>query len=253
LTANKNIVITGHRGAGGLAPENTMASIQLALDLGVDRIEIDVQQTLDNVIIVLHDRTLRRTTTGIGFVKTKNYSDILKHSAGYKFNKYYIKEKVPTLDDVIKLINGRVELLIETKYSYMYYPNIERHIINIIKNNNAKDWCKVISFNDRALFRINKLDKEIRTGKLFVGKHASLPLSFDKGLNIKPLRRYHFVDEVIVKHVYATPAIIEKVHKFGKELHVWTVNDPETIEKLIERGVDGIISDYPNLLMKYKK
>jgi glycerophosphoryl diester phosphodiesterase len=253
LASNKNIIITGHRGAGGLAPENTMASIQLALDLGVDRIEIDVQQTLDNVIIVLHDRTLRRTTTGIGFVKNKNYNEILKHSAGYKFNKYYIKEKIPTLDEVIKLIDGRVELLIETKYSYMYYPNIERHIINIIKNNKAKDWCKVISFNDRALFRINKLDNNIRTGKLFVGKHANLPLSFDKGLNIKPLRRYHFVDEVIVKHVYATPAIIEKVHKFGKELHVWTVNDPETIEKLIKRGVDGIISDYPNLLMKYKK
>lgn len=135
----------------------------------------------------------------------------------------------------------------------MYYPNIERHIINIIKNKNAKDWCKVISFNDRALFRINKLDNSIRLGKLFVGKHAHLPLSFDKGLNIRPLKKYAFVDEVIVKHDYATKAIIEKVHDFGKELHVWTVNNEATIQKLIERGVDGIISDYPNLLMKYRK
>ena len=251
-TQNK-ITVTGHRGAGGLAPENTLASIQLALDLGVDRIEIDVQQTKDNVIIVLHDRTLRRTTTGLGYVKTKTYDEILRHSAGYKFNKYYIKEKVPTLDEVIKLIKGRAELLIETKYSFMYYPNIERHIINVIKNNDAKAWSKVISFNDRALFRIHKLDKEIRTGKLFVGKHANLPLSWDKGVNLKPLKRYHFVDEIIVKHVYATKNIIERVHDMGKELHVWTVNDPETIEILVERGVDGIISDYPNLLMKYKK
>jgi glycerophosphoryl diester phosphodiesterase len=250
--ANK-ITVTGHRGAGGLAPENTLASIQLALDLGVDRIEIDVQQTKDNVIIVLHDRTLRRTTTGFGYVKNKTYQDILKHSAGYKFNKYYVKEKVPTLEEVIQLINGKAELLIETKYSFMYYPNIERHIINVIKNNNAKDWCKVISFNDRALFRIHKLDKEIRTGKLFVGKHANLPLSWDKGVNIKPLKRYHFVDEIIVKHIYATQNIIDRVHAMGKELHVWTVNDPETIKILVDRGVDGIISDYPNLLMKYKK
>ena len=65
--------------------------------------------------------------------------------------------------------------------------------------------------------------------------------------------RYHFVDEIIVKHVYATKNIIEKVHDLGKELHVWTVNDIDTIEKLVDRGVDGIISDYPNLLMKYKK
>ncbi|KJS05837.1 MAG: hypothetical protein VR77_07215 [Flavobacteriales bacterium BRH_c54] len=250
---NKNIIITGHRGAAGLAPENTLASIQLAIELGVDRIEIDVQQTKDNKIIVLHDRTLRRTTTGHGFVKNLTYDEILQFSAGYKFNKFYINEKVPTLEQVIDLIDGKVELLIETKYSYMYYPNIERHIINIIKNKNAKDWCKVISFNDRALFRINKLDNSIRLGKLFVGKHAHLPLSFDKGLNIRPLKKYAFVDEVIVKHDYATKAIIEKVHDFGKELHVWTVNNEATIQKLIERGVDGIISDYPNLLMKYRK
>ena len=251
-TTNK-IAVTGHRGAAGLAPENTLASIQLALDLGVDRIEIDVQQTKDNVIIVLHDRSLRRTTTGFGFVKTKTYAEILKLSAGFKFNKYYVKEKVPTLEQVIQLINGRAELLIETKYSFMYYPNIERHIVNVIKNNSAKAWCKVISFNDRALFRVHKLDNEIRTGKLFVGKHANLPLSWDKGVNIKPLRRYHFVDEIIVKHSYATASIIERVHAMGKELHVWTVNDSETIELLVERGVDGIISDYPNLLMKYKR
>ena len=252
MSENK-ITVTGHRGAAGLAPENTLASIQLALELGVDRVEIDVQQTKDNVIIVLHDRSLRRTTTGFGFVKTKTYQDILKLSAGFKFNKYYVKEKVPTLEEVIQLIDGRAELLIETKYSFMYYPNIERHIVNVIKNNNAKSWCKVISFNDRALFRVHKLDNEIRTGKLFVGKHANLPLSWDKGVNIRPLSRYHFVDEIIVKHSYATKSIIERVHAMGKELHVWTVNDVETIEILVERGVDGIISDYPNLLMKFKR
>lgn len=251
--SNKNLVITGHRGAAGLAPENTLASIQLALDLGVDRIEIDVQQTKDNVVIVLHDRTLRRTTTGTGYVKTKDYEEIAQYSAGAKFNRHYGSEKVPTLDEVIKLIDGKVELLIETKYSFMYYPNIERHIINVIKNNNAKDWCKVISFNDRALFRTHKLDPEIKIGKLFVGKHAKLPLSWDKGVNLKPLHRYHFVDEIIVKHSYATANIIARVHEMGKPLHVWTVNDPETISKLVERGVDGIISDYPNLLFKHKR
>ncbi|NQX97243.1 MAG: hypothetical protein HRT73_05090 [Flavobacteriales bacterium] len=253
MGSNNKITVTGHRGAAGLAPENTLASIQLALELGVDRIEIDVQQTKDNVIIVLHDRSLRRTTTGVGFVKNKTYKEILKHSAGFKFNKYYIKEKVPTLDEVIQLIDGKAELLIETKYSFMYYPNIERHIINVIKSNDAKVWCKVISFNDRALFRVHKLDNEIRTGKLFVGKYANLPLSWDKGVNIKPLKRYHFVDEIIVKHSYATKNIIDRVHSMGKELHVWTVNDSETIDLLVERGVDGIISDYPNLLMKYKR
>lgn len=248
----KPLIVTGHRGAGGLAPENTLASIQLALDIGVDRIEIDVQQTKDNVIIVLHDRTLRRTTDGFGFVKSLDYAELKEFSAGVKFNKVYSEEKIPTLEQVIDLINGKAELLIETKYSYLYYPNIERHILNILKNKNAFGWCKIISFNDRALFRIHKLNKEVRVGKLFVGKSATLPLSYDTTINFKPLERYHFVDEIIVQHKYASQAFIDKVHQFGKELHVWTVNDPETIEKLIERGVDGIISDYPNLLLKYK-
>ncbi len=248
----KSLIITGHRGAGGLAPENTLAAIQLALNLGVDRIEIDVQQTNDNVIIVLHDRTLRRTTNGFGFVKNLNYNEILAFSAGLKFNSVYEDEKVPTLEQVLDLINGKAELLIETKYSYLYYPNIERHILNIIKAKNAFSWCKIISFNDRTLVRMNSLSTEIRTGKLFVGKHATLPLSFDTTINFKPLDRYYFVDEIIVQHKYASQALIDKVHEYGKELHVWTVNDSETIEKLIQRGVDGIISDYPNLLLKYR-
>lgn len=252
MSVSKSITITGHRGAGGLAPENTLASIQLALDLGVDRVEIDVQQTKDNQIIVLHDRSLRRTTNGYGYVRHKTYEELLQYSAGIKYSAFYLSEKIPTLEQVIDLIDGKAELLIETKYSYLYYPNIERHIINVIKSKNAKKWCKVISFNNRTLFRINRLDEEIRLGKLFIGKHASLPLSFDKSINFKPLKRYHFVEEIIVQHKYATQAIIDRVHEFGKELHVWTVNDTETIKKLIDRGVDGIISDYPNLLLPYK-
>ena len=86
----------------------------------------------------------------------------------------------------------------------------------------------------------------------FFSSAIVLPLSYDTTINFKPLERYYFVDEIIVQHKYASKAFIDKVHQFGKELHVWTVNDPETIEKLIERGVDGIISDYPNLLLKYK-
>ena len=91
----KSLIVTGHRGAAGLAPENTLASIQLALDLGVDRIEIDVQQTKDNVIIVLHDRTLRRTTDGFGFVKNIEYQDLLKLSAGVSLTRFMLKKKYP--------------------------------------------------------------------------------------------------------------------------------------------------------------
>jgi len=128
MRANDHIIITGHRGAAGLAPENTLASIQLALDLGVDRIEIDIQQTKDNVLIVLHDRSLRRTTNGFGYVKQKKYNVLLNYSAGVKFSRHYESERIPTLEQVIDLIDGRAELLIETKFSYLYYPLSLIHI-----------------------------------------------------------------------------------------------------------------------------
>jgi glycerophosphoryl diester phosphodiesterase len=253
LDASKSILVTGHRGAAGLAPENTLASIQLALDLGVNRIEIDVQQTADNRIIVIHDATLRRTTNGFGRIRNKTFEEIRSLSAGIKFHRNYIHEKIPTLEEVIRLINGKVELLIEVKYSYLYYPFIEKNIIEIIKTHKAKNWCKIISFNDRVLNMVNQLDDSIKLGKLFVGKSANLPLSFDKSINFKPLSKYRYVDEIIVQYKYAYPKLIEKVHSMDKPISVWTVNDEEKFKKLIDLGIDSIITDYPNKLIHLLK
>jgi glycerophosphoryl diester phosphodiesterase len=117
-------LIIGHRGAAGLAPENTLASIEKALSLGVDRIEIDIHQTKDNVLVVIHDETLERTTNGKGKIKDLTYREILKYSAGAKFSPACENEKVPTLAEVLDLIDGKSQLLIELKKATAITPEL---------------------------------------------------------------------------------------------------------------------------------
>ena len=97
----------GHRGAAGLAPENTLSSIQKAMDYEMDRIELDLRQTLDGVVVVLHDKTINRTTDGRGQVANMTFNRLRKYSAGSKFSPQYRDEKVPSFKEVLELVNGK--------------------------------------------------------------------------------------------------------------------------------------------------
>ncbi|MFN0200312.1 MAG: glycerophosphodiester phosphodiesterase [Bacteroidia bacterium] len=235
---DKKITLTGHRGAAGLAPENTLASVQKALDLGCERIEIDVHQTIDKRIVVIHDKTIDRTTNGIGLIKEMNFAEIGKYSAGIKFDKNFESEKIPTLEEVIELINGRCVLVIEVKDGNSYYPDIEKNIVTIIQKYHAKKWCLVHSFSDEVLRNFHALDSEIILHKLFIKKVF---------YNFK---KYDYVQEFSFYWKFLHKSTIKKVHKLGKKVNVWTVNEPENMQKMVEKGVDGIITNFPNL---YKK
>lgn len=110
----KDFIVIGHRGAGGLAPENTLTSIKKAMELKVDLLEIDVQRSKDSVVFVLHDNSINRTTTGKGKAIELDYADIKKENIRID-DKIFEDEYVPTLEEVIQLINGKTKLLIEIK------------------------------------------------------------------------------------------------------------------------------------------
>jgi glycerophosphoryl diester phosphodiesterase len=112
---NHHIRIIAHRGGANLAPENTLAAFRQAIDLGVDMIEIDVHLSKDGHIMVIHDFTLDRTTTGKGKIADMTLKQIRKYDAGVKFNEKFRGEKVPTLDETMELLNGKTGLLIEIK------------------------------------------------------------------------------------------------------------------------------------------
>jgi len=247
-TILNKIILTGHRGAGGLAPENTLVAIKAGLSNKVDRIEVDVRQTKDGQVICIHDDTIDRTTDGKGDVKDLSFSQIRKFSAGIKFSEKFKDEKIPLLDEVIKLVKDSATLVIEIKDGDEIYPGIEKNVINLINKHKAKSKTIVHSFNDSVLFRIHKMDKDIILHKLFIADFPYLQLLTDGNLKITNLEYYSFVSEFSVYYKFTNRRLIKHVHKLNKKINVWTVNDINTIGRLINLGVDGIITDYPNYL-----
>ncbi len=249
-TLLSKIVVTGHRGAGGLAPENTLAAIEAGLSQGVQRIEVDVQQTKDGKIICLHDETIDRTTNGKGYAKDLTFNQIEKYSAGIKFSNKFKDEKIPLLEDAIKLMKDSVTLVIEIKDGNEVYPGIEKKVVALINKHKAKSSCIIHSFNDSVLFRIHKMDTTIVLHKLFIADFPFMQILTDGHLKITNLEYYSFVTEFSVYYPFATRRLINHVHRLNKKINVWTVNDKATIGRLINLGVDGIITNYPNYLKR---
>ena len=246
----KDFKVTGHRGAAGLSPENSLEAIQKAVDLKTDRIEIDVQQTKDNRIVVIHDYTVDRTTNGKGAVKDLSFDEI--RSLFIKENNKKITElKIPTLDEVIDKMDSGSVLLIEIKKEKGLYPGIERRVIDIINKHNAKSKCILQSFNDEVLQNIHTIDPTIGLHKLLIAKLPFFNFIFDGSFKCKKFTDYSFVKEFSINYVFANKSVIDEIHKLNKKINVWTVDDNATMKKLMDLGVDGIITNYPDRVKKY--
>lgn len=217
----------GHRGACGHAPENTLLSMQKALDFGVDGIEFDIQLSKDGEPMVIHDDTLERTTNGKGAVSDYTYKELQKFDAGKG-------EKIPHLRDIFELVNKRCQLFIETKAE-----NAEGAVAQLITEYVQKGWgyeqIEVISFNHPQLVRIRNLNPRIRTGATLIGIPITLAAIAEEAgcISINPGIQY--VNE----------AIVSDAHRRGLKVYCWTANSPRHIAKAKHLKIDGIFSDYP--------
>lgn len=233
---NSHLNIIGHRGFAGLYPENSLLSIQKALDLGVDRIEIDIQQSKDQVIVALHDKTLNRTTNGKGKVKDYTYAELRQFQL-IGPDQQLSKELIPRLDEILQLIDGRTQLLIEIKSGNELYPKILERTLDLIDQHQAKSWCIIQSFSDSILEELHRLDPSISLHKLLV---SAIFYNLD---------RLPFVNEFSVNYYFASKGLIDRVHAMHKKINVWTVNDEVKMQRVIHAGIDGIITDRPDLLI----
>jgi len=238
-----NYIITAHRGGSEAKfPENSLSAIKNTIEKGkADRIEIDIHQTKDNVLVVMHDKSINRTTTGKGMIKNMLYQELRE----YHLRGSYDKEEIPSFEDVIKTINGKCKLLIELKYGHSFYPNIEKRTVEMIKKYNAEDWCIIQSFDDNILQKTHNLDISLHLHKLLVGKLRFLPIIIDNRIRFKTLESYQLVDEFSVFYLFANREIIKKSESMNKKINAWTVNKDEKKRKLLKMGVSGIITDFP--------
>jgi len=226
---DKRLVVIGHRGAAGYVTENTLKSIKKAMDIGVDIIEVDVRETKDGKIILLHDDNFKRLAGVDIRAKDLAYSDIL--------NKIYFNgEKVPLLTDALNLIDGKVGLFIEIKE-----PETTKEVIKLVKENNAIDWVGIVSFFDEAISIVKKMEPKIPTGLIYFRPPGRI---FDaKKLN---------ANIVLPRYNLATEKANKVAHRLKLFVVTWTVNDIDLARRVIANGVDGIASDYPDKIVKLR-
>ena len=249
---NTNFTITGHRGAGNLAPENTLSAIKEGLKYNVDRIEVDVHQTKDGKVVIMHDKTINRTTNGKGRIKDYTYAELLKFDAGSWFSDKFKGEKIPLLEEAINLIDGKAKFVIELKDGDEYYPEIVEHVIDIIKKHNATKWCIIHSFKTAILEQVHQLEPEVELHKLFIGKLSLLPVYVGAGFipEYYSFEKHPYITEYSLNYLFANKRIINTIHKRGKKVNVWTIDDFEKFQKLKNLGVNGFITNSPDIIKR---
>lgn len=221
----------GHRGAKGYLAENTLESIQKALNFGVDAIEIDVHRCKTGELVVIHDFTLDRTTNGSGEVAKKSLTEIKALKVEDEF-------EIPLLTEVLDFIQGKCRINIELKglnTATATAKIIKKYIAE--KNWTYKDFI-VSSFQKNELFQMRKLDENAALGIL---SKASVTEAIELGKLLKASAIHPSLGIITRDNVKAS-------HKAGFSVNVWTVNEPEDIQRMREFGVDGIISDFPDRL-----
>lgn len=218
----------GHRGSCGYAPENTLSSIQKALDIGVDMIEFDVRLCKTGELMIMHDDTLDRTTNSIGPIADKSLQELNQVTIGSN-------ERIPTLQQVIALVDRKAKLAIELKGPGTALPTTQ-----IIKKALENGWQPedfyIVSYDHQQLAQF----------------HAELPhikRCANIGGMLIDLGKYahkHGFDAVGIEYEYATKQFIDEAHLYGLQVLAFIINDRMIIQHLIKIGVDGIFSDYPD-------
>lgn len=219
----------GHRGARGYEPENTLIGFQKAIDLHVDRIEFDVHLSSDGEIMVIHDETIDRTTNGKGAVNQFSLPELKR----FQIEK---NQRIPTLTEVLNLIDQRCDVNIELKS----YETADKVVDLIEKFIVKKHWnygqFVVSSFDWTALQQVVLLNWEIRIGVL-TETDLDLAVAFAKFIQAKSIHPYHHL---------LTAENTAQLQEKGFEVFPWTVNEPEDIKKIKSFNVNGIISDFPD-------
>jgi glycerophosphoryl diester phosphodiesterase len=207
-------------------------------------IEFDVQQTSDGVVVLLHDKTLDRTTNTKGKVGEVNYGELNDVRAYGAFEADFPNEPIPTLEQVFEIMDGSTEFVIEIKAGNKTYPGIEDNVVALIKKYKAEKWAVVHSFNDQVLKHIHTHHPDIRLQKLFVSYSGGIMLDFR--LHATKLDKYDYAEGFGISLSGTNKKLVEKIHALGKKVHVWTVNTNDDMQSMINLGVDGLISNYPD-------
>jgi glycerophosphoryl diester phosphodiesterase len=228
----------GHRGAAGSAPENTIVSMKRALSIGVDAVEFDVHRTLDNQLVVIHDPTIDRTTTGQGIVGQLTLAEIRQFDAGQIMGSAFAGERVPTLAELVAAVPAPTQLFLELKCGSYMYPGIEQDLAQFIKKHGISDRVQISSFDHHALRLLRDLLPDVPTGMLY----------YARPIDAVAMARACGATALHPMWLYLTPEDLLLAHAAGLQVNVWTPNLEAEIAHCQALKVDGIITNYPERL-----
>lgn len=241
-SAVHGFAVMGHRGAKGYAPENTMASFRRGLELGANMLELDVHVTADKHLVVIHDATVDRTTDGSGLVSEMTLAQIQALDAGAWYKDEFAGERVPTFEQVVELAKGRAALNVELKAggikpNTFLYPDVVRLVADVLKAYDMVDQVVISSFHEEYLRQFKELLPDIHCA--FVHQR---PVD-----NLFERVRAQGWESVHTAVALIDEAFVAAAHAAGLKVRAWTPNDEATMRRLVAIGVDGIITDYPDV------
>ena len=233
----KTMEVTAHRGASRFYPENTMAAFQGAVEAGADWIELDVHESKDGQIFCMHDSGFKRTTGVDAKAWELTYDEIAQLDAGSFFSKSFEGERIPLLSSAIEfaLENG-IRLNIEIKPS-AGEPDLEERLVELIHEYDFTDQCVVTSQAYDSIKKVKLMDEEITT-------------VYVMGLAYGNINRLEYADAFSVRSSSVSERLVSRVHNKGKYIYAWTVNTRDSINTMIDRNVDNIITDDVPLAVK---
>jgi glycerophosphoryl diester phosphodiesterase len=232
IRTSDSLAVVAHRGAAGKAPENTLASIRQAIADGTDWVEIDVQESADGEVVVVHDSDFMKLAGVDLRVWEATLSQLRAIDVGSWFDPGFAKERVPTLAEVLDIAKGRTKVVIELKY-YGHDEQLERRVVDIVEQADMSDEVAIMSLKYEGIRKIRALRPDWTIGLLSataIGNLARLDVDF-----------------LAVASGMASPGFVRRSQAQGKRVFVWTINDAVSLSRMMSLGVDGVITDEPAL------
>ena len=236
------IRVIAHRGFSGRAPENTLAAFSKAIDVRADMIELDVHESKDGELVVIHESDLSRTTNGAGSVSDLTLAQLKRLDAGASFSAEFAGQRIPTLSQVLELAQGKILLNIEIKVTDELPGSITEKVLARIHEWGLRDQVILSSFDPRALKNSRKIDPGVKTASIY-----NEPFHLGKS----PIEIMEEVGSAAfnVSDDELTADIVAECHEHGRPVGVYTINELARIPPLVQLGVNAVFTDRPDLMI----
>lgn len=236
--------VCAHRGFSGAYPENTMLAFQKAVEAGCDEIELDVQLTRDGRVVILHDEMLDRTTDGTGFVGDYDYQQLQAFAANNGYDRDVVGvNRIPSFEEYCAWVKGRsITTNIEIKTGVYYFEQLERRTMELVRQYGLQERVIYSSFNHVSLLQCRKIDPAARCGALISKQGLG---------NVGYYCRTNGFDYYHPHRLSMDDALVQNCRQYGIEINVWTVDEPQEIERMYRWGCRSVISNVPDVCRKW--